>query len=175
MPLDRPHRRQSRSSAKQRRRRDRRSPTLVISDLIFNLDPIRVGIVAHSRGGLTPDPKIERAHAPARQASIRDFGSLRKLATRLISGASARRVPPNTIELLESRKRLSSQAEILTRSLDKERALATEQRNSSARSRTNSAPLAIDGHAQRLITTRERAKPPDILDRAEKIRAAVFR
>src|SRR3954463_1568205 len=35
----------------------------------------------------------------------------------------------NTIELLDSRKRLSNQAEILARSLDLERTLATEQRN----------------------------------------------
>jgi signal transduction histidine kinase len=35
--------------------------------------------------------------------------------------------------------------------------------------------MVIDGHAQRLIATRDRAKPPDIADRAEKIRAGVFR
>ena len=83
----------------------------------------------------------------------------------------------NTIELLESRKRLSSQAEILARSLDKERALATEQRNFiSTMSHEFRTPLmAIDGHAQRLIATKERAKPAEIADRAEKIRAGVFR
>jgi signal transduction histidine kinase len=83
----------------------------------------------------------------------------------------------NTIELLESRKRLSGQAEILIRSLDKERAIATEQRNFiSMISHEFRTPLmVIDGHAQRLIATRERAKPPDIADRAEKIRAGVFR
>jgi signal transduction histidine kinase len=83
----------------------------------------------------------------------------------------------NTIELLESRKRLAGQAEILIRSLDKERAVATEQRNFiSMISHEFRTPLmVIDGHAQRLIATRERAKPPDIADRAEKIRAGVFR
>jgi signal transduction histidine kinase len=83
----------------------------------------------------------------------------------------------NTIELLESRKRLSNQAEVLTRSLDKERALATEQRNFiNTMSHEFRTPLmAIDGHAQRLIATRERAQPSEIADRAEKIRAGAFR
>src|SRR4051812_22315212 len=83
----------------------------------------------------------------------------------------------NTIELLDSRKRLSSQAEILAGSLAKERALATEQRNFICTiSHEFRTPLmAIDGHAQRLIATKERAKPAEIADRAEKIRAGVFR
>jgi two-component system OmpR family sensor kinase len=83
----------------------------------------------------------------------------------------------NIIELLDSRKRLASQAEILSRSLDKERRLATEQRNFiSTISHEFRTPLtAIDGHAQRLIATIERAKPADIAGRAEKIRAAAFR
>jgi signal transduction histidine kinase len=83
----------------------------------------------------------------------------------------------NTVELLESRKHLSSQAEILTRSLDKERALATEQRNfiSTISHEFRTPLMAIDGHAQRLIATRDRAKPDDIADRAEKIRSGVFR
>ncbi|GJE46374.1 sensor histidine kinase [Methylobacterium soli] len=83
----------------------------------------------------------------------------------------------NTIELLDSRKRLSSQAEILAGSLANERALATEQRNFICTiSHEFRTPLmAIDGHAQRLIATRERAKPAEIAGRAEKIRAGVFR
>jgi two-component system OmpR family sensor kinase len=83
----------------------------------------------------------------------------------------------NTVELLESRKHLSSQAEILTRSLDKERALATEQRNfiSTISHEFRTPLMAIDGHAQRLIATRDRAKSDDIADRAEKIRSGVFR
>jgi signal transduction histidine kinase len=83
----------------------------------------------------------------------------------------------NTIELLDSRKRLSNQAEILSHSLEKERTLATEQRNFiSTISHEFRTPLtAIDGHAQRLIATIDRAKPSDITGRAEKIRAAAFR
>jgi signal transduction histidine kinase len=83
----------------------------------------------------------------------------------------------NTIELLESRKRLSNQAEVLARSLDKERALATEQRNfiSTISHEFRTPLMAIDGHAQRLIMTRDRANPPEVADRAQKIRSAVFR
>jgi len=35
--------------------------------------------------------------------------------------------------------------------------------------------MAIDGHAQRLISTSQRASPPEVADRAQRIRSAVFR
>jgi two-component system OmpR family sensor kinase len=83
----------------------------------------------------------------------------------------------NTIELLESRKSLSRQAEVLMSSLEKERALAAEQRNFiSTTSHEFRTPLSsIDGHAQRLIATKSSASPADIAARATKIRSAVFR
>ena len=83
----------------------------------------------------------------------------------------------NTIELIDSRKRLAGQAEILARSLDKERALAIEQRNfiGTVSHEFRTPLMAIDGHAQRLHATRERVTPRDIADRVEKIRAGVFR
>jgi signal transduction histidine kinase len=83
----------------------------------------------------------------------------------------------NTIELIESRKNLSTQTEILARSLDMERALATEQRNFvTMTSHEFRTPLTtIDGHAQRLIATKDHASPSEIADRAGKMRAAVFR
>jgi signal transduction histidine kinase len=83
----------------------------------------------------------------------------------------------NTIELIESRKSLSTQTEILARSLDMERALATEQRNFvTMTSHEFRTPLTtIDGHAQRLIATKDHASPSEIADRAGKMRAAVFR
>ena len=83
----------------------------------------------------------------------------------------------NTIELIESRKNLSIQTEILARSLDMERALATEQRNFvTMTSHEFRTPLTtIDGHAQRLIATKDHTSPSEIADRAGKVRAAVFR
>ena len=53
------------------------------------------------------------------------------------------------------------QAGIFARSLDKERALASEQRNFiTTTSHEFRTPLtAIDGQAQRLITTKEKAPP----------------
>jgi len=83
----------------------------------------------------------------------------------------------NTVELLESRKSLANQAEILASALEKERALTAEQRNFvTTMSHEFRTPLtSIDGHAQRLIATIDRATPEQITDRARRIRAAVYR
>ncbi|WP_162299133.1 sensor histidine kinase [Microvirga ossetica] len=83
----------------------------------------------------------------------------------------------NTIELLESRKSLATQADILAGALEKERALAVEQRNFiTTMSHEFRTPLtSIDGHAQRLLATKDQVPPSQIADRAHKIRAAVFR
>ena len=83
----------------------------------------------------------------------------------------------NTIELLESRKSLAAHAEVLAGLLDKERSLVAEQQNFiTTTSHEFRTPLAsIDGHAQRLLATSERASPSSIVERATKIRAAVFR
>jgi len=150
-----------------------------ISDLIFGILVLFVGIVAYlwwavSRPILRLSGLMRRLARHDTDFSV-PFQSWRDEVGHLARALGVFR--RNTIELLESRKRLSSQAEILARSLDKERALATEQRNfiSTISHEFRTPLMAIDGHAQRLITTRERAKPPDILDRAEKIRAAVFR
>ena len=82
----------------------------------------------------------------------------------------------NIVELLESRKKLARQAGILTGLLEKERALAIEQRNFiTTMSHEFRTPLTlIDGNAQRLFATRERVTPAQIADRAHRIRAAVF-
>jgi two-component system, OmpR family, sensor kinase len=82
----------------------------------------------------------------------------------------------NASELLESRKSLAMQAEILAGTLEKERALAKEQHNFlTTISHEFRTPLTyIDGHAQRLIATKERASPDQIADRAGRIRSAVF-
>jgi signal transduction histidine kinase len=83
----------------------------------------------------------------------------------------------NTVELLESRRSLAAQAEILTAALEKERALAIEQRNFiRTMSHELRTPLtSIDGQAQRLIAAKDRSTPDQVADRAHKIRAAVFR
>jgi two-component system, OmpR family, sensor kinase len=82
----------------------------------------------------------------------------------------------NTVELLESRKSLAMQAEVLGGALEKERELATAQRNFlTTMSHEFRTPLTyIDGHAQRLLATREHVTPEQIASRAEKIRSAVF-
>jgi two-component system, OmpR family, sensor kinase len=125
-------------------------------------------------------PLLELAGLMRRLASHDTDFSIRFESWRDEIGKMARALAvfrSNTIELLESRKRLSSQAEILARSLDKERALATEQRNfiGTISHEFRTPLMAVDGHAQRLITTSGRANPADVADRAQKIRAAVFR
>jgi signal transduction histidine kinase len=82
----------------------------------------------------------------------------------------------NTVELLETRKNLAMQADILAATLEKERELTAAQRNFlTTMSHEFRTPLTyIDGHAQRLIATRDHAAPGQIVERAEKIRSAVF-
>ncbi len=82
----------------------------------------------------------------------------------------------NTVELLETRQNLAMQTDILTATLEKERELTAAQRNFlTTMSHEFRTPLTyIDGHAQRLIATREHATPVQIAERAEKIRSAVF-
>ena len=76
-----------------------------------------------------------------------------------------------------AQKGLAAHAEVLAGLLDKERSLVAEQRNFiTTTSHEFRTPLAsIDGHAQRLLATSERASPSSIVERATKIRAAVFR
>lgn len=82
----------------------------------------------------------------------------------------------NTVELLETRKNLAMQADILATTLEKERELTAAQRNFlTTMSHEFRTPLTyIDGHAQRLVATRDHATPVQIAERAEKIRSAVF-
>ncbi len=82
----------------------------------------------------------------------------------------------NTVELLESRRRLATQTDALEGALEKERELAAAQRNFlTTMSHEIRTPLTyIDGHAQRLAATREHATPEEIANRSGKIRSAVF-
>jgi signal transduction histidine kinase len=82
----------------------------------------------------------------------------------------------NTVELLETRQSLALQAELLAGTLEKERGLATEQRNFlTTMSHEFRTPLTyIDGHAQRLLAAKDRATAEQIVERVEKIRSAVF-
>jgi len=82
----------------------------------------------------------------------------------------------NTIELLENRKTLALEANILAGTLEKERALTAAQRNFlTTMSHEFRTPLTyIDGHAQRLAATRDQATQEQVAERAGKIRSAVF-
>jgi signal transduction histidine kinase len=82
----------------------------------------------------------------------------------------------NTVELLETRRNLAMQADLLAGTLKKEQELTAAQRNFlTTMSHEFRTPLTyIDGHAQRLIATRDHAAPEQIAERAGKIRSAVF-
>src|SRR5690348_18271489 len=83
----------------------------------------------------------------------------------------------NAIALMRSQDTLSRQAAMLEEQLAQEQRLALLQRNFvSMASHEFRTPLTIiDGHAQRLIKTRETLPPAETGERAGKIRAAVLR
>jgi signal transduction histidine kinase len=83
----------------------------------------------------------------------------------------------NAIELMRSQRMLARQATMLEEQLAQEQRLALAQRNFvSMASHEFRTPLTIvDGHARRLEKTRESISPPEIGERAGKIRGAVLR
>ena len=83
----------------------------------------------------------------------------------------------NAIDLAASRKGLAHQASMLREKLAEEQRLAALQRNFvSMASHEFRTPLSIiDGHAQRLISMRERFGAEEVAERARKVRNAVGR
>jgi signal transduction histidine kinase len=83
----------------------------------------------------------------------------------------------NAIELMRSQRVLAEQAAVLELQLAQEQRLALLQRNFvSMASHEFRTPLnIIDGHAQRLLKTKERTSSEEISERARKVRAAVLR
>ncbi|MFI4865677.1 MAG: ATP-binding protein [Steroidobacterales bacterium] len=83
----------------------------------------------------------------------------------------------NAIELMNSRIGLEQQATMLRERLAEEQRLMLLQRNfiSMASHEFRTPITIIDGHAQRLITLKDRLSPDDLAERASKIRNAVRR
>jgi len=83
----------------------------------------------------------------------------------------------NAIELMHSQRGLAQQASMLEERLAHERHLTQLQRNFvSMASHEFRTPLTIiDGHAQRMIKTKDRLKPEEVAERGGKIRSAVLR
>jgi len=83
----------------------------------------------------------------------------------------------NAIELMRSQRTLARQAAMLEEQLAQEQRLALLQRNFvSMASHEFRTPLTIiDGHARRLVKTKDTLPPAEIGERAGKIRAAVLR
>ena len=83
----------------------------------------------------------------------------------------------NAIELMRSQRMLARQAAMLEEQLAQEQRLTLLQRNFvSMASHEFRTPLTIiDGHARRLIKMRDSVAPPEIEERAGKVRAAILR
>ncbi len=83
----------------------------------------------------------------------------------------------NAIELMRSQRMLARQAAMLEEQLAQEQRLTLLQRNFvSMASHEFRTPLTIiDGHARRLIKMKESVAPPEIEERAGKVRAAILR
>jgi two-component system OmpR family sensor kinase len=83
----------------------------------------------------------------------------------------------NAVDLAQNRHALTQQAAMLREKLAEEQRLTLLQRNFvSMASHEFRTPLAIiDGHAQRLISMRDRLTPDDLAERARKVRNAVRR
>lgn len=83
----------------------------------------------------------------------------------------------NAIKLIESQRTLAEQASILKEQLAQEQHLSSLQRNFvSMVSHEFRTPLnVIDGHAQRLIKTKDLITPKEIGERANKLRVSVAR
>lgn len=83
----------------------------------------------------------------------------------------------NAIDLADNRQALAHQASMLQQKLTEEQRLTLLQRNFiSMASHEFRTPLGIvDGHAQRLISMRDRLAPEDLAERARKIRNAAQR
>ena len=83
----------------------------------------------------------------------------------------------NARELAVSQHALAAQASMLEEKLEQEQRLTLMQRNFvSMASHEFRTPLTIiDGHAQRLLSVKDRLQPDDLAERARKIRGAVKR
>jgi len=83
----------------------------------------------------------------------------------------------NAIQLMRSQRMLAEQASVLAEKLAQEQRLTSLQRNFvSMASHEFRTPLnIIDGHAQRLIRTKDRISSEEIAERARKLRGAVLR
>ncbi len=83
----------------------------------------------------------------------------------------------NAVELMRSQHTLARQAAMLEEQLANEQRLAQLQRNfvSMASHEFRTPMTVIDGHARRLGKVKESVRPPEIGERAGKIRSAVLR
>jgi two-component system OmpR family sensor kinase len=83
----------------------------------------------------------------------------------------------NAVELMRSQRTLARQATMLEEQLANEQRLAQLQRNfvSMASHEFRTPMTVIDGHARRLDKVKESVRPPEIGERAGKIRSAVLR
>jgi two-component system, OmpR family, sensor kinase len=125
-------------------------------------------------------PLVDLAARMHRLADSEISSDVRGISRQDEIGAMARAVVVfrnNAIDLANSRHALAQQAAVLQEKLAEEQRLTLRQRNFvSMASHEFRTPLAIiDGHAQRLITMRDRLTANELAERALKVRGAVRR
>jgi two-component system OmpR family sensor kinase len=155
------------------RARQRISLTIVIAALLV------AGAMLHVTRSISA-PLLDLAGRMHRLAASETTVQLTGMQRRDEIGEMARAVVvfrDNAIDLAASRKGLAQQASMLREKLAEEQRLAALQRNFvSMASHEFRTPLSIiDGHAQRLISMRERCGAAEIAERAGKVRNAVGR
>jgi two-component system OmpR family sensor kinase len=155
------------------RARQRIAVTILISALLV------VGAMLYVKHSIS-GPLLDLAGRMYRLATSETTVQLTGMQRRDEIGEMARAVVvfrENAIDLAASRKGLAQQASMLQEKLAEEQRLAALQRNFvSMASHEFRTPLSIiDGHAQRLISMRERFGAAEVAERARKVRNAVGR
>jgi two-component system OmpR family sensor kinase len=155
------------------RARERIALTIVLAALLV------AGAMMHVTRSISA-PLLDLAGRMHRLATSETTVQLTGMQRRDEIGEMARAVVvfrDNAIDLAASRKGLAQQASMLREKLAEEQRLAALQRNFvSMASHEFRTPLSIiDGHAQRLISMKERCAAAEIAERACKVRNAVGR
>ena len=169
---------QARLASERSERAIREARALIISAAILGVS-MALGIMLYVTRQIT-DPLLELAASMRRLSRNETDIQIRSTERHDELGEMARSVVvfrDNAIELQVNQQALATEASMLEEKLEHERRLGENQRNFiSMVSHEFRTPMTIiDGHAQRLLNARPAPRDNVIIERANKIRAAVRR